>query len=407
MTQANNEGSGASSTEVDELADKLQGRVVISLKGKEWEEAGQNLEFAILLRRASGKGFKKKLLVELLSGVWKVNKQPTFQKVENNILLVNFQTEKDGDMVLEGGPWSFEGEVLILQKWEEGMTAEDFNNTKINIFVQVYGLPFELRKDEGTRSVVEQIGKIKEHKSNGSLRESAYGKEYMRYRIEVDINTPLLDGVFLERRGRKPTWVYLKYEKLPTICYLCGVLNHGTRNCMHYHKDKEKDMKYGAWIKAEERAENIQAWTESTEPARVFGSQPESMVRGVIGNQSDPATHIPMMVDFDGQGVESTQEARAFAEYDQRTLLDLGKRPKEQERTKVALSRELDICKFGKGAPNTGDGLGVVGRLNSKDQMIDLGQGSVKVGVGPSSTIVFKRKIGRRKRGSEDCWGQN
>lgn len=47
---------------------------------------------------------------------------------------------------------------------------------KINIFVQLFGLPFELRKDAAAREVVEQLGIIKEHKSNGKLRKSALGR---------------------------------------------------------------------------------------------------------------------------------------------------------------------------------------------------------------------------------------
>lgn len=311
MVKYDSKGNDISTTEVEELADKLRGRVVISLKGTKWEDAGQNMEFAVLLRRASGKSFKKKLLVDLLSGIWKVAEKPTFKKVENNILLVNFQTKKDRDMVFEGGPWSFEGEALLLQKWEEGMTAEDFNNTKINIFVQMYGLPFELRKDEGARSAIEQVYTIKEHFSNGSVRESAYGKEYLRYRIEIDINTPILPGFFLERRDRRPTWVYLKYEKLPTICFQCGVLTHGTRQCSQYHKDEEKDLKYGVWIKAEERTENIQVWSENME-TEMLRSQPVSAVRGRSGNQPDLTTQSPMMVDPASQGIQPTQEACAI-----------------------------------------------------------------------------------------------
>lgn len=216
---------------VDALANRLKGRMRISLKGSSWDEAGQDLEHAVLLRRASGKAFKKKILIEILNGIWKVEDQPTFRKAENNTLLINFKSEKDKEKVLTGGPWSFEGEALVLQEWEEGMTAEDFSNTKINIFVQLFGLPFKMRKDIAAREVVEQIGKIKEHKSNGSLKESAYGKEFLRYRIEIDINTPLVTGFFLDRRGRKPTWVSLKYERLPTICFKCGVLSHETREC--------------------------------------------------------------------------------------------------------------------------------------------------------------------------------
>lgn len=69
----------------------------------------------------------------------------TFYKVDRNVLLVNFTTEMDQERVLKGGPWSFDGTAILLQKWEPGTMEEGFENTKINIWVQVRRLPFEFR----------------------------------------------------------------------------------------------------------------------------------------------------------------------------------------------------------------------------------------------------------------------
>lgn len=75
--------------------------MIISLRDRSWKEEGQSLEHAILLKRASGKPLKKKALIEVLNGVWKVSELSSFQRVESNVLLANFTSVIDRDRVLE------------------------------------------------------------------------------------------------------------------------------------------------------------------------------------------------------------------------------------------------------------------------------------------------------------------
>lgn len=120
---------------------------------------------------------------------------------------VNFNSEVDGDRVFEGGLWSFESEALVLQKWEAGMRQRILIiRISISLYNYIaYGLPFELRRDESARTLVEQIGIIREHKDNGRLKDTVNGKVFLRYQIEVDTTKPILPGFFSERMGMKPT----------------------------------------------------------------------------------------------------------------------------------------------------------------------------------------------------------
>lgn len=153
------------------------------------------------------------------------------------------------------GPWSMEGIAIIMQKWEPGMTKEDFTITKI--LFHIHRMPFELRRPEFARSLAVHAGQIKEIKNGGKggtshLLELSYSGPYTRLRIEIDTAKPILTGLFLRRLNRKPTWIYLKYEKLPNVCYRCGMLNHDTR---HYKSAASSTEKlYDGWLKAEEQS---------------------------------------------------------------------------------------------------------------------------------------------------------
>lgn len=82
----------------------------------------------------------------------------------------------------------------------------------------------------------------------------------MRSRISLDTNRPILQGFFLSRIGRKPIWIYLKYERLPNVCYRCGKLNHETRACKETETGMEK--KYGVWLRASDSTEFTPEWSD-------------------------------------------------------------------------------------------------------------------------------------------------
>lgn len=102
---------------IDDLATNLQGKMVVSLDTVDWEEAGKNLKFAILIRFASGRTVQKKPIEELLIKVWKTELLVTFWIVDRGILLVSFGSEEKQLKVLTGSPWSFERNALVKEKW--------------------------------------------------------------------------------------------------------------------------------------------------------------------------------------------------------------------------------------------------------------------------------------------------
>lgn len=188
-------------------------------------------------------------------------KQPAaFFKVEKDVLLAQLSNKEDQTKVLKEGPWSLEGDAIILQKWEHGMTGEDFINTKINIWVHIHGLPFELRRPEFAERFAAYAGRVQTITKKDTKKPISYEGEYMRFHIALDTGKPILPGMFLKRTGRKPVWVSLKYERLPHVCYHCGRLNHDTKVCKV--KNKHLDSNYGGWLKAEDNTKRVLRWTD-------------------------------------------------------------------------------------------------------------------------------------------------
>lgn len=48
---------------------------------------------------------------------------------------------------------------------------------------------------------------------------------FLRIRVEVDMTRALLRGTFLTMDVKK-SWLYFKYERLPSMCFKCGIIKH-------------------------------------------------------------------------------------------------------------------------------------------------------------------------------------
>ncbi len=55
--------------------------------------------------------------------------------------------------------------------------------------------------------------------------------------------------------GSQDAWVSLKYERLPTFCYWCGMISHGDRDCEVWLKSRgtlsSESQQYGPWMRGE------------------------------------------------------------------------------------------------------------------------------------------------------------
>jgi hypothetical protein len=80
-----------------------------------------------------------------------------------------------------------------------------------------------------TLGVVEKVGENEE----GRGREGC-----MRVRVKLDISKPLCRGRMARLMEGKETWISFRYERLPNLCYWCGMLTHGDRDCEKWLRSK-------------------------------------------------------------------------------------------------------------------------------------------------------------------------
>jgi hypothetical protein len=109
----------------------------------------------------------------------------------------------------------------------------------------------------------------------------------------VNIVAPLCPGIFLPRKDRSDIWISLKYERLPEVCFRCGIIGH-----MEYSCESEKILlsnefgskfpAFGEWLKTDN--DKVPPGIYATPPVELLCVEPASIVpvtANVVGANSD------------------------------------------------------------------------------------------------------------------------
>ena len=57
-------------------------------------------------------------------------------------------------------------------------------------------------------------------------------EKFMRIRVELEIDKPLRRGAYIASFNGERLWITFKYERPPTIYFICGMLGHDNKHCL-------------------------------------------------------------------------------------------------------------------------------------------------------------------------------
>ncbi|XP_011101696.1 uncharacterized protein LOC105179751 [Sesamum indicum] len=150
----------------------------------------------------------------------------------NGFFFFQFKTVAFMEEAIEGGPWLFQGQPIVLQKWEPGMVMRKLKHTQVPVWIKLRHLPVELWTEEGLSTVASGIGK--------SLYPDAITRACMRLNfarvcVMLDVSSSLPKHIIImtpnEERGETPCKIDVEYEWIPPKCTNCMTLGHLAKDC--------------------------------------------------------------------------------------------------------------------------------------------------------------------------------
>lgn len=157
---------------------------------------------------------------------WKVD-SVICKHLEPGLFSFEFQNLENRNHILETGPWSFSGHLLVLKPWEPNTPPQCINFDFCYFWVHIHGLPIEGRSLEAIRNVAENIGVVSEVKMESK---GAAAIIVGKAKVLLKLSSPLESGMTARFKGQEH-WLDFRYERLPRYCYSCGKIGHFAQQC--------------------------------------------------------------------------------------------------------------------------------------------------------------------------------
>lgn len=126
------------------------------------------------------------------------------------------------------GSANFQGALIIFSKCIPHTSCRSHTFQRIPLWVKVEGLPLLYNKLSIARRALERIGHVL-YFDNDSTSEGF--KDYLRAKVIIPINNPLVPGFFFNKQEGPLEWVDFKYEGVFIFCTKCERIGHKRLRC--------------------------------------------------------------------------------------------------------------------------------------------------------------------------------
>ncbi|KAL0291249.1 UNVERIFIED_CONTAM: Retrovirus-related Pol polyprotein from type-2 retrotransposable element R2DM [Sesamum radiatum] len=169
-------------------------------------------------------------LNEYVRSVWPAIKMVT--ATSNGFYFFQFKTEIAMEEVIEGGPWLFQGQPIVLQRWEPGMVLRKHKHTQVPVWIRLRHLPVEFWTDDGLSTVASGVGRPL---YQDTITRACTRLDFARVCVMLDISSTLPKHLIImmprEDGTEVPCKVEVEYEWVPPKCKNCMSLGHSTSAC--------------------------------------------------------------------------------------------------------------------------------------------------------------------------------
>ncbi|PNX65080.1 hypothetical protein L195_g054353, partial [Trifolium pratense] len=216
---------------------------------EEGDEQG-DLRWCLIGRFLCEKTIHVNSMTVRMADLWKPLEGVTIKEAKAGIFLFQFAHPLDMEAVLNGGPWTFDNNMLVLERVQVGMPIEHIPLNHVTLWVQIHNLPLGLMKEKFGVQLANYIGEFVEYDKNNN---SSFWRQYMRIRVKIDVRQPLKKDTKVKNREGGWSIINFKYEKLGAFCFVCGILGHTENRCVVRYAMEQDDgrREWSAEIRAE------------------------------------------------------------------------------------------------------------------------------------------------------------
>ena len=237
---------------MDDLTCKCDNLSLLEWEGKKvvLKKKNQKPECVLAAKFFTKRALNIEVVARTFRPLWRTKASFHISNVGDNMLLFTFDQEIDTVKVLLGEPWSYDRHLVVLQRFEGKKPIKELEFNRVKFWIQIHDLPYKFMNPVSAIEIGESIGEVVIPRDDSEMR----GGTFMWVRVWVDVSRPLCRGRKVNFEDDLEGWVSFQYERLPNICFWCGMVSHDDKECELWLKSNEnlppERQQYGHWIKA-------------------------------------------------------------------------------------------------------------------------------------------------------------
>ncbi|KAM6559493.1 hypothetical protein CsatA_028732 [Cannabis sativa] len=184
----------------------------------------------------------------LMASLWQPGKGMFIKELDTNRYLFQFYHELDNKSMIDRSPWMFNKFLLTFKRLRRGEDSRMLELNEVDMWVQLRDLRSGFKTATIVMNIANYIGKFVESDEKNFL---GLWRDYLRVRVTINVTRPLKRLMKLRNTEGIQFWVNFKYEHLPTLCFICGIMGHSDKFCPRRFDvpDGRIVKRYGEWMR--------------------------------------------------------------------------------------------------------------------------------------------------------------
>lgn len=181
-----------------------------------------------------------------LENIWGSPFGLKIQEIEGKILQFFMDKSIDQDRILQGNPWIFRNSWLIVKPWDRETDPKIIDFDHAPIWIQLWGLPHHCK----TKAMGAHLGSLMGDVEASEIYEYPGKKIIVKIKVAINVHQPIPTGIHVGNLTDGTCWVDFRYEKLPQVCFNCGLIGHAMNLCRNTGLKDETLAPLGPWIRS-------------------------------------------------------------------------------------------------------------------------------------------------------------
>ncbi|KAM6583995.1 hypothetical protein CsatB_010997 [Cannabis sativa] len=194
----------------------------------EEEDTSFDDRWCLVGRLLSRKVSDFQIFQNIMADLWKPGKGITIKILEQNRFLFQFYHEIDVQRIIDGSPWTYDRKQLLLERLKPGENPRMVALNFIEMWVQIHELRPGFKTEWAIREAAKYIGTYVSSDPNNF---QGVWRDYLRVRVKINVTEPLKRRMKFRSRNGDWFYAYFKYERVPTFCFICGIMGHAEKLC--------------------------------------------------------------------------------------------------------------------------------------------------------------------------------